>query len=181
MFRRSFYASYGTFVSDIVIVRKLLMKTGNNRPQVTRGNRSGSWYWIPCMTLLATMGCGKSNGLHPVQGSVIVNGSPADGAVVLFHPEGLPGGVTASGVAGEDGLFVLSSGLEKGVAAGSYHVTVIWPDPSKKPKEPQMMTGSSVQIPDLLKGRYASRETSKLRAEIDPQTGEVPSFELELP
>jgi hypothetical protein len=133
------------------------------------------------MSMFASGGCGKSSGLVPVGGTVLVKGEPADGAVILFHPEGNPGGITASATADEEGKYSLSSGLEKGVAPGSYNVTVIWPDPSQKSDTPKMMVGSSVDIPDLLKGRYANPKTSVLKATVEAGTTEVPPFELEIP
>lgn len=134
------------------------------------------------MICLASTSCSKSDSLVTVKGSVVVKGEAAKGALVLFHPKGKPNGVTASGVVGDDGKYTLASGLDKGVAVGSYIVTVIWPDPSKKPKEGQiMMNNVDVDIPDLFKGRYANRDQSTLKADIDAKTTEVPAFELQLP
>lgn len=127
---------------------------------------------------LFTGGCSSAAKLIPVSGSVTVKGKPAEGAVVLFHPEGNPTGMTASGVAGADGSFALVSATETGVAAGKYKVTIIWPDASKKPTPSQIMMGTAEDGPDLLQGKYASRDKSPLTAEVTATTTKLPPFEL---
>jgi hypothetical protein len=111
----------------------------------------------------------------------MAGGKPASGAVLMFHPDTDPTGVTASGTAGEDGTFVLTSGVDKGVTPGTYTVTVVWPDPSVKPTAAQMMQGMIEQGPDLLKGAYATKNVSKLKMEITSATTELPPIEVDGP
>ena len=128
-------------------------------------------------TLFAISGCDSSPKLVPVTGSVTVKGKPAEGAILMFHP-GDPKAATASAVAEADGSFKIVSGGEPGLIQGKYQITVIWPDPSKKPTEAQIMMGTAEPGPDLLKGKYSSKTTSTLSAEITPALTKLPPFEL---
>lgn len=130
------------------------------------------------VALLLTGGCSAGKPVVPVTGSVMVDGKPADGATILFFPKDDPAGVTASGAVDPDGKFALVSALEKGVAVGSYDVTVVWPDPSVQPTQQQIMMGNAEPGPDLLKGKYVVRGKSGLQAEITASTKELPAFEL---
>lgn len=133
--------------------------------------------WLAVLAWCFAAGCSQGPRRVPVDGSVSVGGRPAEGAVVMFHPED-PALATASGVADSQGKFKLVSGAETGVPTGRYKVTVIWPDPSKKPTEAQVMMGTADAGPDLLKGKYASRESSPLSVEISDSTQTLPPFEL---
>jgi hypothetical protein len=126
--------------------------------------------------LLTSLGCGGPK-LVDVTGTITVDGRPAEGAALLFHPESGTGSVS-SGVANSEGKFSLVSNMEKGVLPGRYKVTVIWPDPSRKPTETQIMMGTAEPGPDLLKGRYASKDKSGLTAEIVASSKALPPFEL---
>jgi hypothetical protein len=132
--------------------------------------------------LIAALACSScsSDGLNPVSGKVLVNGEPAVGAVVTFFPERAArlDDVVASGVAGDDGTFTLSTGTEPGAPAGRYVVAVVWPDPAKKPTETQRMMGMTPDAPDVLKGRY-SREKSTLKAEVKPGRNTLDPFQLQ--
>ena len=138
---------------------------------------------IPALSIIALMftGCSKSTLYVDVTGYVYVDTEPAKGAVVLFHPENDSKGMTASGIVGEGGMFTLSSGLKKGVATGSYRVTIIWPDPSKQPTPIEMMSGNSSDVPDLLQGRYSNRDGSTLKVTVDAKTTEISDFDLKRP
>ena len=122
-------------------------------------------------------GCGSSPRLVPVSGSVTVNGKPAEGAIVMFHPTD-PAVATASAVAEADGTFKIVSGGEPGLLVGKYQVTVMWPDPTKQPTQAQIMMGTAEPGPDLLKGKYSSKAVTKLTADITASTKTLPPFEL---
>jgi hypothetical protein len=128
-------------------------------------------------TLLALSGCGSSPRLIPVSGSITVKGKPAEGAILMFHPAS-PTDATGSAVAEADGNFKIVSGGEPGLLQGKYQVTVIWPDPTKKPTQAQIMMGTAEPGPDLLKDKYSSKATSPLSAEITPASTKLPPFEL---
>ncbi len=137
--------------------------------------------WMFVVALFAIAGCSDGKSLVSVNGKVHVKGQPAAGAIVLFHPESDSAGLTASGVADVSGIYTLSSGLDKGIAPGKYIVTVTWPDPTVQTTPEQMMQGMIADAPDLLEGAYATRTVSKLRAEVPTTSGEIPTFELEMP
>jgi hypothetical protein len=127
-------------------------------------------------------GCGGGNSLVPVTGKVLSKGQPAAGATLLFHPAiNDVNAQTASAVADENGVYTISSGLEKGILPGSYSVTVTWPDPSVKPTQAQIMMGMVEPGPDMLKGRYSDKNSTTLKVEITGSTTEIPPLEVEAP
>jgi len=130
--------------------------------------------------LFSLAGCGGSK-LQPLSGQVLASGKPAVGAVVMFYPDG-PADLNArpaSGVCGPDGTFTLSTGLDGGLAPGKYLVTVVWPDPNVKLTDAQKMAGANPSdAPDVFKGRYAKRESSKLTAEVKTGAAQLEPFNL---
>ena len=128
------------------------------------------------LTLLVG-GCSSADRLIPVTGKVNVNGKPAEGAVLMFHPADVSK-ATASAIAEADGGFKIFSNGESGLVQGKYQVTVIYPDPAKKPTQAQIMMGTADVGPDLLKGKYASKTATTLTAEITQASTALPAFEL---
>jgi hypothetical protein len=66
---------------------------------------------------------------HPVTGQVLIDGTPAEGVLVTFIPEGGPAkdARAATGLTDEEGLFTLSTyNPEDGAPAGKYQVTLSW-------------------------------------------------------
>ncbi len=65
--------------------------------------------------LIAAIGCGKPPAdvptatLLPVTGTINVNGKPASGAHVTFHPVDATSGVTPCGIVDESGQFQLTT------------------------------------------------------------------------
>jgi hypothetical protein len=128
---------------------------------------------------VGTISCSSSGTLHPVQGKVMVGDKPAAGALVMFHAEaGDINNVPATGTVGPDGTFTLTTGTKAGAAAGRYVVTVVWPDPTKKPTEQQAMMGLAPDAPDLLGGRYGTRQKSPLRAEVKSGPNSLDPFDV---
>lgn len=127
----------------------------------------------------AASGCGgaKGNNLPKVTGSVNVDGKPADGAVLLFYPEG-GRAATATGTADASGKFTIVTNMEPGIAVGRYKVTASWPDPSQRATAEDLQRGISKDAPDLLGGRYVAPDRTPLTAEIAGTTKELPVFEL---
>ena len=131
---------------------------------------------IAVCALLPLSGCwSNSAGLVSVSGTIMVDGKPADGAVLLFHPKSGEGPV-ASAVADATGRFSPVTDLKPGIAPGSYQVTATWPDPSQRDKKVSM--GETPDIPDLLKSQYVSRDRTTLSAEITPDSKDLAPFEL---
>jgi hypothetical protein len=128
---------------------------------------------------VGTTSCSSSGTLHPVQGKVMAGDKPAGGALVMFHAEGADiNSVPATATVGPDGTFTLATGNKAGAAAGRYVVTVVWPDPTKKPTEQQAMMGLAPDAPDLLGGRYGTRQTSPLRAEVKAGPNSLDPFDV---
>jgi len=121
-----------------------------------------------CSIAFLVSGCsGGGDSLHPAKGKISVNGKPAAGAQIMLFPSGKPDikYVPATATADAEGAFTLMTGKDAGAKVGKYVVTVIWPDPNKKLTEGEKMQGLG-NIPDLLKGRYASPEKSTIQIEI---------------
>ena len=127
------------------------------------------------ITLLS--GCKPSSSLIQVQGKILVDGAPAKGAVLLFHPDGDQKGSVSSGTAKDDGMFTLVTNTEPGIPAGSYVVTVTWPDPAYQPTKQEIMMGNS-NPEDVLKGRYVTKDRSKIKLEIKSGTSTIAPIEL---
>jgi hypothetical protein len=110
---------------------------------------------------------------------VRVDGQPAKGAVVVFHPKA-DDSLTAqrpSGVVGADGAFTLSTTQPgDGAAAGEYVVTIVWPEEREPPSTLSMEPPP--EAPDRLQGRYADRARSGLSAVVKPGTNQLPPFEI---
>ena len=129
------------------------------------------------LCLIVVCGCSRGPRLVPVTGKVTVAGKPAEGAIVMFHPNDatLP---TGSATAAADGTISPFTNSEPGLMEGSYKVTIMYPDPSKKPTQAQIMMGTADVGPDLLKGKYASKGTTTLTAEVNASSNSLPPFEL---
>ena len=133
--------------------------------------------WLPLAVVLVCASCSGTR-LNTVQGKVLYQGKPAKGAVVVFHPKGNDSltAIPATGVAGEDGTFTLSSGKNAGAVAGEYEVTVTWPEEAKDPTK--ISLEPPPPPPDRLKGRYANRGTSGLTATVKSGTNQLEPFDL---
>jgi hypothetical protein len=141
--------------------------------------------FLCAVVLLPGAGCGSATpGLVNVSGKVTVDGQPAEGAVLLFHPEGAPQGPVSSAVAQADGTFKMVTDGNQGIPEGRYRVTATWPDPAVKPSDGVGGFGEGFGLsfepgPDLLKGRYVSRDQSDLSVTIEKGTRELEPFELQ--
>ncbi len=133
--------------------------------------------------LIAMFGCGKSRfadrkPVVPVRGTVLFNGKPTVGAVIWFHPldDPTPKAVSSRGSVGSDGVFELTTYTKAdGSPAGEYVITAYWPDPFKKPRNEDE---ESDLPPDLLQGRFATRQVSILRAKIGDKPVEFAPVDL---
>jgi hypothetical protein len=137
--------------------------------------------WIPLTAALLCVSCSGSR-LHTVQGKVLYQGKAAKGAVVVFHAKGNDSltAIPATGVAGEDGTFTLTSGKDAGALAGEYVVTITWPEEPPPVKDtPKITMERPPPPPDRLKGRYANRETSTLTANVKSGTNQLEPFDLQ--
>jgi hypothetical protein len=124
-----------------------------------------------------------------VEGAVLLDGKPVEGATVFFSPTATTGGkvagLPAAGRTGPDGGFRLNAGggakPEAGTAVGEYVVTVIKqesdslsaPNLDAPPRPPP----ANIDVRDLLPTVYKLGSTSPLRATVKPGTN---SFRFEL-
>jgi len=121
------------------------------------------------------LACSSSEGgpqVYPVSGEVFLNGAPAAGALVHFHPTDDDERAAAFAVVQEDGSFELSTfGTNDGAEAGDYVVTLNWRDEEK-------VDGEMINGPDRFHDRYSSRAKSNLHATVEPGENVVPRFDL---
>jgi hypothetical protein len=124
---------------------------------------------ILALTLAAALtGCGKSDEvLVPISGRVTVNGKPATGAAVVFHPvDGANGTHPVAQVEanGEFHLTTIRSG--DGAAPGNYRVTLTWyvTPPRKKGVE-----GEEGPVRNLIPNKYARVESTPIGTTVRPE------------
>ncbi len=138
--------------------------------------------YLPAAGFVAVSGCDDGRiARYPVTGTVVVDGQPADGAMLIFVPVGgseefqreRPFGVTDA--AGKYELRTFQPG--DGAPAGDYKVMVRWLAPAAQSQEADRDRAAGGP-PDRLKGRYFNPESSGLTASVDESETEVPPFEL---
>lgn len=133
--------------------------------------------WLLILLVAATSGCGPAGPtLVPATGTITVDGKPADGAMLIFHPVGGKGSI-ASAAAKAGGAFDIISNGKPGIVTGSYKVTATWPDPAKKPKE-LTLGGTIEDAPDLLGGKFVTPDKAATTVEITPSTKQLAPIEL---
>jgi hypothetical protein len=134
------------------------------------------------LAALCCSSCGGVKKCYPVHGKVLVEGKPAEGVTVVFHPVNDPDPKTVrpSAIVQADGSFALNSFFveqrvqKDGAPAGQYQVTCIW-----YPADLQKYLGREI-VPDKLNGKYADPRTSGLQAEVLEEPTELPPFELKI-
>jgi hypothetical protein len=127
------------------------------------------------------VGCGKPNGLYPVQGKVLYKGEPAVGATVHFVHQGRSaptGEHCTEGIVQKDGSFSLTTEqVGDGAAPGTYDVFIEWRD------GPPVLTKLRGRKPDnrpldRLHGQYADPKKPRLHAEVKAETNRLTTFEI---
>jgi hypothetical protein len=164
-----------------------------------RISKSGSHYYLPlnsiqprrmsapqcvatlmfCLTALA--GCsGVKSGPATVEvtGTVTINGSPVDEAIVLFTPEigASDGRLASQATTDSEGRFKLTTHVgggkfKSGIVPGKYEVAITKLDPAavKNPFSPPK---------NLLPPKYADPKTSQLKAQV--AAGQTNHFQFPL-
>jgi hypothetical protein len=131
---------------------------------------------LALLTCLAGCGGDPGKGVYPVRGRVLYNGRPAANAQVTFHPVGdiKRDTIRPVGKVDEQGNFTLTSFKDgDGASAGEYQVTVVWF--LAKPVRP----GSEETVSaNYLPVKYASVETSQIKATVTPGSNELQTFDL---
>jgi hypothetical protein len=103
--------------------------------------------------------------VYPVSGRVLVNGQPAERALVVFHPVADDGGERPHAEVGADGGFKMSA------PAGDYVVTIEWWLSSGQ-------RGDDSPPANRLPAKYASTKSSGLTAQVGAGPTELQPFEL---
>lgn len=129
---------------------------------------------VRAILLIGLAGCGGPRvvAVHPVGGTLTVGDRPAANAMVAFHPLDRAGARAALPVAstGPDGTYRLTTyAAGDGAPAGTYAVTVVWPDDRGPHDECE-----DVVKHDRLEGLYADPAGSPWRVTVGPGTNEVP-------
>lgn len=142
--------------------------------------RVGSSVAIAFMLLSTFAGCGRGitpPSTVPVHGTVMLNGKPAPGIVVKFHPQFDIGSVKfiPYGETGKDGTFLLNTGAAgNGAPPGDYVVTF------EKPKIESDRQNSGIEIDvDEFKGRYSDPAQSSAKVTIKRGDNTLDAFQLD--
>ena len=125
--------------------------------------------------------------VRPAGGIVLFRGKPLAGANVVFQPAD-PGGYgkdvpRPTARTGADGRFSLMTyGAADGAPAGSYRVSVATPAGPSGEDRVRLVGKAGGLGPggplDVLNGRYADPDKSGLKADVGPDGGEIPPFDL---
>jgi hypothetical protein len=150
------------------------MRTSSLRP-----SRAFGW---ALSALMVSLLAGCSDGrlpVNPVSGEVRVDGQPAKGASVVFHPVGT---ITAESVhpaalVDDQGHFQLTTYQEgDGAPAGDYEVAIVWNVTTKTDRPDEGTDGFVTK--NLLPDKYASGHTSGLTAKVTAGSNAIPVFDL---
>lgn len=117
--------------------------------------------------------------IYPVEGTLFVEGKPAVGAQVIFHPveEFNESTCRAIAVVGADGRFTLRTlDNRHGAPAGKFAVTVAWHRPLKPGEDL-----SSDEAASLVPPRFEKPHTTPLRVRIRPKVADNETAVVELP
>jgi hypothetical protein len=133
--------------------------------------------------LVSYSGCGKGRiPTYAVNGTVTVDGAPAEGAIVVFCPvDPLPevANLRPAGKTDSSGQFKLTTfDPSDGAPAGQYKILVKWPaaTPGNGRED---RPGAVNRGPDRLKGKYYNQDTTPLSAKIEKGTNNLPPFSLQ--
>ena len=152
-----------------------------------RHSRFAVRVWPSCVCLaglLSVVGCGEAKiKRYPVNCSVTVDGKPAAGVMVIFCPvDGSPQLMRERpiGITDSEGKFQLTTlGGNDGVPAGNFKVLVRWPSGTPQQSDPNSAVPPMGKGPDQLKGKYFNLDRTPLKATIETDTKELPTFALQ--
>ena len=125
------------------------------------------------MGLLCSVGCGRSGGRTPLEGTVTFDGAPLPEGTIEFQPIQGTGGPSTGGPIVE-GEFRIDPG--DGVKPGKFRVSITAQRSSGK-TQVIVYTGEEVEIPEqYLPAKYNQR--SELEVEVKAQGNEPFVFDL---
>jgi hypothetical protein len=132
---------------------------------------------IASALLVLACGCGvpeeERPALHPTQGSLWINGQPAEGAMLVLHRTGDAlfdaRGTRPTATVDTAGNFALTTYQDgDGAPAGEYQVAVLWFDDS-----------DSNSPWDKLGGRFADPTRSDIRVSVGPERDTLEPIRIE--
>jgi hypothetical protein len=127
---------------------------------------------------LVLASCSGRPKLQKVSGKVLVDGEPAQGAIVTLHPideVNANAKILPTGVVGLDGVFQLTTYKDgDGAPQGKYQVTISWTKTEKELDPESDERGEVLMIPT----RYTVASKSGLTAEVSGSTTELKPFQL---
>ena len=139
---------------------------------------SGRWWAVAvCLFATAVCGCGRRGpAVEMVEGVVLLDGEPVEGATICFSPAESGGkgeaGLPAAGRTGAGGTFRLNAigGARSGsgTKVGEYVVTVMKQesDPMPEPDPNAPPTVVEIRVRELLPKAYRLPATSPLKATV---------------
>jgi hypothetical protein len=132
--------------------------------------------------LLVVSGCWDGRiPTYPVTGTVLVDGRPAEGAIVIFVPNSTSEAAERErpfGIADAQGRFnLMTFDPGDGAPAGEYKVLIQWPAPVSA--EAARGGGRAAVGPDRLRGKYFNLDKTTLAATVQEQANELSPFELQ--
>ncbi len=137
---------------------------------------------------VSVAGCGSSEprvDTSLVRGQVYVDEQPADGAVLVFHPQsndGLSQQLRPRGTADERGRFRLTTyQRDDGAPPGDYRVTVIWRGPPTSNDPEEMHPDVLAAQPNQLDAALADPKSTPITAHISRGNNKLEPFRLVRP
>lgn len=129
------------------------------------------------------LGCGADRKLQVVKasGEVLVGGKPAEGALVVFHPQekDRERDVKPFAKTNAQGKFILNTYEEgDGATPGEYKVTIVWNKAGAAQKVSFGNDSGQSTGPDQLGGRYGNPANTSLSKTV--KKGEPNEFKFEL-
>lgn len=136
--------------------------------------------------ILCLAGCGGGSEVHiplqPVTGTVIADGQPLAGAMVMFGPYGAQIGKPAYGTTDASGKYELQFvDGRPGCPPGNYVVTIskfVHPNGNPFPADASGEEQRAMGV-ELVPKNYSDPTSSKLLAEVPPTGGDFP-FEISM-
>jgi len=158
-------------LNEEVMIRSVQLKSLARRTPIAR-------FAIVAATTLFAAGCGDAGPervpVFPAEGTVIWNGQPVAGALVVLHPVGAsdPKALPARAQTDKEGKFKMSTyDTGDGVPLGEYTATVEW----RKLIE---QNGEFKAGPNVLPPKYSKPETSDLKVRIAEGPNVIDPFTL---
>lgn len=130
------------------------------------------------LALLACLACGGTQRkLYPVRGKVLVDGKPAEGAVVALYAQDTsqPMAQFPRGHVKADGSFTIGTyDSGDGAPPGDYKVAIVWMD-----EDPEILPNGrfATKLPD----KYSNATTTPLSVQVREGPNDLAAYELKGP